>query len=143
MIKEIVEQWDERKHLLESWLASSHPDSYQKLVEQLVRLVLCGDLKRRYTESPLDPDRVAVVDHGDYQGTQLFLVPIKRYQPSDEDYVWLSNHYGSCSGCDALESIREYSCESPTAHQVSQYMTLALHMVQRMKWLCGDEEEGR
>lgn len=47
--------------------------------------------------------------------------------------------YGSCSGCDTLEAIRDYSSEKPTPEQVKDYMALALHIVQGLKKM-GDDE---
>ena len=49
-----------------------------------------------------------------------------------EDYLITHTYYGSCSGCDTLQGINSYSCELPTEEQVKDYMTLALHLVQRM-----------
>ena len=39
----------------------------------------------------------------------------------------------SCSACDTLESIKDYSGDPPTSSQVNGYMTLALHIIQGMK----------
>ena len=137
MDKRLIAQWNERKHLLAEWLAGGHPKSYKEMVDKLVELVLTDEYGHR---GRLDPKRVHVIDDGDYQGTQLFLIATDTYQPHDDDYVWFSNHYGSCSGCDTLEGIRCYSEEIPSQDQVRQYMDLALHMIQRMKWLHTDKE---
>lgn len=132
MIREIVKQWDERKGELAKWLAYNHPASYQDLLTQLVTLVLHGDVKygRRLNETAIHR-----IDDGHYQGTEIFLIPLETYQPDADDYVWLDNSYGSCSGCDTLQSISGYSGNPPTVSQIEAYMTLALHMVQRMAWL--------
>lgn len=139
MIQELVAQWNERNGELESWLREQHPESYEQLVEQLVRLVLSGETSRGYGDSHLDPSKIAVVDHGHYQGTQLFLVSLDTYQPDADDYVWFDNYYGSCSGCDTLEHLRGWEDGPPNDEQVKGYMDLALHMVQRMKWLTPDK----
>jgi hypothetical protein len=55
------------------------------------------------------------------------------------DYVMTHNFYGSCSGCDTLQSINSYSEDLPNQSQLDGYMTLCLHLVQRMKRLSGDE----
>jgi hypothetical protein len=143
MIPEIVKQWDARKGVLEASLRTSHPDSYEELVERLVRDVLNEDPDwpdHRY--GALDPSRIHVIDDGDYQGTQIYLIALTCYQPDDDDYIWFSNGYGSCSGCDTLQAISGYSSEPPDAEQVRQYMDLALHMVQRMKWLAPPDRGG-
>jgi ABC-type multidrug transport system ATPase subunit len=41
-----------------------------------------------------------------YQGTLLYMIPLKTYQPSEYDYLMTYIGYGSCSGCDTLEAIR-------------------------------------
>lgn len=49
--------------------------------------------------------------------------------------VSIDNYYGSCSGCDTLLSISQYDWGLPTDEKVEEYMTLCLHLVQRMKSL--------
>src|SRR5581483_5779174 len=75
-----------------------------------------------------DPSRIHTIDDGDYQGTLLFVIAANGYQPYDYWYTKVS--YGSCSGCDTLEAVRSYSDDTPTAEQVNDYWTLALHIVQ-------------
>jgi hypothetical protein len=132
MLTELVSQWDARKSELEEWLRENHPDSYENLVEELVRRVLIEPLSRG---GSIHPKRIVVVDHGDYQGTQLFFLALYGYQPGAYQYLWFDNNYGSCSGCDTLQAIGNYDSDPPTNEQISEYMALALHMVQRMKWL--------
>ena len=76
-----------------------------------------------------------MIDHGQYQRTQLFVIAETGYEPSNYFSVYVD--YGSCSGCDTLERIRylERSDESPTNEQVDMMMTLALHIVQGLKKL--------
>ena len=79
------------------------------------------------------PERIHKIDDGDYQGTLLFVIAAKGYQPSK--YWAVSVGYGSCSGCDTLEGIKsdgDYG-ESPNKQQIADYMTLALHIVQGLK----------
>lgn len=84
---------------------------------------------------------MTVIDNGEYQGTQIFLIPEETYQPSVDNYLVTHTYYGSCSGCDTLEGIRSYDKEKPTETQVKDYMTLALHLVQRLKKLSAAEDE--
>ena len=60
------------------------------------------------------------------------------YQPWEYWYVKVG--YGSCSGCDTLEGIRDYPDEPPTKEQIDAYMTLALHIVQGFKSMQTEEE---
>ena len=62
----------------------------------------------------------------------------------NESFIITTNDYGSCSGCDTLLSISGYDTEFPSEEQVNEYMTLSLHLVQRM-FFCPflDEEENQ
>lgn len=131
MIKEIVSQWNENKGKLEERFRSEHPESYTAIVKAIFELVVSG-----YSV----PD-MTVIDNGEYQGTQIFLIPEETYQPSVDNYLVTHTYYGSCSGCDTLEGIRSYDKEKPTETQVKDYMTLALHLVQRLKKLSAAEDE--
>jgi len=57
-----------------------------------------------------------------------------RYQPST---YWATRvSYGSCSHCDALQGIQDetsWDQTELTERQIEQYMTLALHMIQKLK----------
>jgi hypothetical protein len=46
--------------------------------------------------------------------------------------------YGSCSGCDTLQGISDYSHAAPNEKQIDDYMTLALHIVQGFKAVHGE-----
>ena len=49
-----------------------------------------------------------------------------------DNYWYVKVNYGSCSGCDTFQSIRMYSDEPLTKQEVDDYMTLCLHIVQRL-----------
>lgn len=129
MIQEFVEIWDRKKHLLEEQFREEGPASYSAIVEAVVRML--HDDGDSYDKP--NPDKIHVIDDGDYQGTQLFIIPADTYQPSTYWRVFVD--YGSCSGCDTLEAIREYSEDKPTDKQVKDYMMLALHILQNIKEL--------
>lgn len=131
MIKGFVDLWEARKHEVRAAFQAKHPDGYAEVVKNVVRVLNTDNYRS------IDPDRIHLIDDGDYQGTLVFVIAATGYQPSDYWYVKVS--YGSCSGCDTLEAIREYSNEPPTDEQVRDYMTLALHIVQGLKKM-GDEE---
>ena len=130
MIKEIVERWDKNKTRLEEWFRKGHPEDYSAIVKQIIVLVINGQ-ENDYDD--YDEEKMVVIDHGDYQGTQLFIIPRKTYQPSADDYLFTHNYYGSCSGCDTLESIKNYEDTPPSESQIKEYMGLALNLIQRMK----------
>lgn len=144
MIQQLVAMWNEKKGVLESWLQEKHPESYEDLFTKLIALVLNETVEGRYTHAVIDPTSITVLNHGSYQGTQIFLMALTTYQPDADDYLWMDNYYGSCSGCDALQSIQAFKwTEKPDEEQVEAYMLLALQMVQRIRWLVAKPEHPR
>lgn len=135
MIQEIIKQWDENKGKLENYFKSTkqneYSQSYLDIIKKIFELVL--------TEKQYQLDRITVVDDGDYQGTQIFLIPENTYQPSANEYIITHTYYGSCSGCDTLQGIGGYSDEIPSENEVAEYMTLALHLVQKMSKLTDED----
>jgi hypothetical protein len=131
MIKEFAEKFESNKAKVEGFFREKHPEDYKEVVKNVVS-VLADD-----EYGSIDPERIHVIDDGDYQGTLLFVIAATGYQPSDYWYVKVS--YGSCSGCDTLQSISGYSDERPNDEQIKDYMTLALHIVQGLKKM-GDDE---
>lgn len=134
MIIELVKQWEENKHKLEEYFKTTKQEEYNSY-EVIVKKVFEICLPKATDYSGWDLDKMTVIDDGDYQGTQIFIIPTDTYQPSVEDYVMTDTYYGSCSGCDTLQAISECGYELPTDEQVKEYMTLALHLVQKLKRL--------
>jgi len=134
MITELVKQWEENKHKLEEYFKTTKQDEYNSY-ETIVKKVFEICLPKATDYNGWDLGKMTVIDDGDYQGTQIFIIPTDTYQPSVEDYVMTDTYYGSCSGCDTLQAISEYDYELPTDEQVKEYMTLALHLVQKLKRL--------
>ena len=83
---------------------------------------------------------MTVIDNGDYQGTQIFLIPLDVYQLDVNQYVYTNTYYGSCSGCDTLHAIFWRYDETPNEKQIIDLMQLALHLLQKCKML---EEENQ
>lgn len=131
MIEKFVDRFMAGKADLTRALSEKHPEGYKDLVVAVVR-VLAGD--DGYGEP--DPERVHEINDGDYQGTLVYVIAAQGYQPYDYWHVRVS--YGSCSGCDTLEGIREYGDGPPNEKQVEEYMTLALHIVQGLKGMGGE-----
>lgn len=126
MIKGIVERFMQAKPELEKRLKEDHPASYNELVGLVVQAIN----PEQEWDLP-DPDRITEIDHGDYQGKLVYVIGATGYQP--DTYWYVKVDYGSCSACDTLQEIAHSDNGPPTDEQVSQYMTLALHIVQRMK----------
>jgi len=134
MITKLVKQWEENKHKLEEYFKTTKQDEYDSY-ETIVKKVFEICLPEATDYSGWNLDKMTVIDDGDYQGTQIFIIPTDTYQPSLEDYVMTDTYYGSCSGCDTLQAISGYDYDLPTEEQVKEYMTLALHLVQKLKRL--------
>ena len=132
MDKFIVNQWEENKHLLESHFKST-PQSEYSSYKSIVELVFTLCTPRYNDYDTVDIDKMTVIDDGHYQGTEIFIIPSTTYQPGVNEYIVTHTHYGSCSGCDTLQGISGYSDELPSESQVKDYMTLALHIVQKAK----------
>lgn len=131
MIQKFVDRFMQKKPELVEFFSAKHPEDYQEIVKKVVEV-----LADEGSFSGPDPERITVIDHGHYQGTLLFVIAEKGYQPDDYWYVMVS--YGSCSGCDTLQAIRGYN-DQPDEQQVNNYMTLALHIVQRLKKMENDD----
>lgn len=127
MDNKIIENWENRKHKLKEWFEKNEtPSSYKEIFEKIIELIITEDERNKF-----NLEKIRVIDDGDYQGTQIFIAFLDTYQPSVEEYIMTSVYYGSCSGCDTLQSIRYASDED----RVNDLMTLSLHMIQKMKWM--------
>jgi len=127
VIKEFAHKFVANQAKVEAKFAEFHP-GYEGIVKAAVEAISEGE-----DYGYPDPERITVIDHGDYQGTLLFIIGAQGYQPSQ--YWSVSMGYGSCSYCDTVQGIREEGeyGEKPNADQVKEYTTLALHVAQRIK----------
>lgn len=136
IIKEFAEKWFKNKHLLEKHFSGLNIEDssleYIDIVKALVKFVLNDNEEEYYN---YNIDNITVVDDGEWQGTQLFIVPRDTYQPSFDEYIITHNVYGSCSGCDTLMSIVEWGNSTLNKNQVRQLMDLSLHLLQRFQKL--------
>lgn len=133
MIQKFVDAFIAAEPEIKKELSTQHPDGYNDLVKRVIQV-----LSKINDYGLPDPDKITVIDHGNYQGTKLYIIPEQGYQPSRYWAVFVS--YGSCSGCDTFEAINSYSSDPPTEQQVNDYWALMLHMVQNMKQIGGYSE---
>lgn len=127
MIKEFVERWEANKVAVRVVFEAAHPEDYAAIIKAVISQITTDE----YSQLCPDPDRIHQLDDGSYQGTLVFVIAEKGYQPSK--YYYCMIRYGSCSACDTLTGIKNYSDDKPTKEQVDQYMMLALHTVQWLK----------
>ena len=141
MIKEFVERWNKYKGNLEEYFRNTKQekyDSYEEIVKLLFKEVINQEEINGYK---FDIQNITIVDNGDYQGTQIFIIPLDSYQPDETEYIVTNTYYGSCSGCDTLQAISSYDYEElPNEDQIKDYMQLALNLLQKCKWLYEEEE---
>lgn len=138
MIKEFVEKWDKYKNDLEDYFKNNKQKEYDTY-EAIVALLFEKIINRDVDYGEYDTENILVIDDGDWQGTQIFILHKNTYQPSIEEYVYTNTYYGSCSGCDTLQAIQDYNLDNfPDKEQVKDYMQLSLHLLQRCK--CMEDE---
>jgi hypothetical protein len=134
MMKFSVTQWDKNKERLEQDIRNNlefyNEASYFDLVKKVVEFIF-NDEDSDYGNT-YDSESITEIDNGDYQGTLLYLIPLNIYQPSENEYLMTYVGYGSCSGCDTLQSIQTWGDikESDKEQMVQDFMSLCLHIVQ-------------
>jgi len=126
MIQLFIDRFMENKHKLEKKITKEGVANYNSLVKMIIETITDDD---EYGDHNPDPRRIHEIDDGDYQGSLVYVIAEKGYQPTD--YWTVKILYGSCSGCDTLQAINE---EVPSK-QLKEYMHLALHVVQGLKEL--------
>ena len=128
MINEFVLAWYANLDRMRAFFSEKHPYKYRDIVTEVVKM-LHDELEPN--KAP-DPERITEINHGEWQGTLLYVIGDTGYQPNT--YWYVKVRYGSCSGCDTLKGIREYACgKKPTEEQVNQYMQLALNIIQELR----------
>jgi hypothetical protein len=136
MIEAFTKAWFANLHTMREKFTAKHPDSYIDVVRALIEMLSTEAQGEGWDFHRPDPDRIHEIDDGDYQGYLLYAIGAQGYQPST--YWTVLVGYGSCSGCDTLQAISSYSSEPPNDDQVTQYMQLALHVVQGLRLVGGD-----
>lgn len=135
MLDYFVKAWDNgARAQVEEAFRAQFPSNYGGIVREVVAALAAHAGPEVW--SPPDPERVNLIDHGDYQGTLVFIIGAKGYQPST--YWAVRVAYGSCSTCDTFQRIqseKDWKDASPgsTHVQLRQLMQLALHIVQGLK----------
>ena len=147
MIKEVVNAWKENMNKLQEYYKNTKQveyGSYEEIVKNIFEIVINPYLENnsKYPlEKGFNTEEMTVIDDGDYQGTQLFILPLNVYQPNAEEYVVTNIYYGSCSGCDTLLAIQDYDTDKlPNEEQVKDYMQLSLHIIQKCKMLYEEDK---
>lgn len=130
MIKKLVEKWEANKGELESNLRSN-TNLNKCNYSDLVKIAFDSIVNTGENDQILNVGNIHQIDDGDYQGTLVFLIPGDTYQPGHEEYLMTYVYYGSCSGCDLLQSIRGWGEEPVTDSQIKDYMALCKDIITR------------
>jgi len=112
----------ERKGEYIDWLKTVVAPSYGTMLKKAIELSRDKD---NYEE--IDPERITLIDYGEYQGTKLFVISNNDYQPSRFWFVKVA--YGSCSACDSLQAAWDYGNNK----NYEALYNLALQMLQGLK----------
>ncbi|MGX4591652.1 hypothetical protein ACWJU5_16230 [Clostridioides difficile] len=128
MIKYCKEKWIKNKTRLHEALLESdfinHDSycSYEDLVKLSVKYILNDNTNE---DDEWDVNNISEIDDGDFQGTLLYLIPKKIYQPSEREYLMTYVGYGSCSGCDTLIDIQDGNSKD----SIEDYMYLCKDII--------------
>ena len=129
MLKYCLECWDKHKDDLKKELRSRTDLNGCEYID-LVKLIVKTVFVEPVANCAWDAENITCVDNGDYRGTLLFLIPMDTYQPSENEYLMTYVGYGSCSGCDTLQSIQGWhSDETLEEDQVKDFMALCKDIV--------------
>ncbi len=133
MLKVCAEKWSENKDKLKEALRNDcklNYCDYLYLVKKTVEIIL-NDGKNECV-SDYNVEKIHEIDDGDYQGTLLFIIPRRTYQPAEYEYLMTYVGYGSCSGCDTLQAIQGWGDEPISEEGISDFTTLCLHLIQNI-----------
>lgn len=131
--REYIESYHKHADELRKELTNIHNWSYKNIVKAIVKCVL----NKTKPHLEYDCEHITVIDDGDYQGSYIFAIPKRTYQPAPFEYIFAYAYYGSCSGCDALLAAVDWN--KPNMDEI---MDIALNIFQSMKflWSFGEAE---
>jgi len=96
MLKIIKDKWNKNESLLRTALAEGSKFNcyqYMDMVKLAFSFIFNDGTLGNY-EGALDLDGLTEIDDGDYQGTLLYLIPFKTYQPAEYEYLMTYVGYG-------------------------------------------------
>ena len=125
MIKYCKEKWAKNENTLRDALLK-HKGIDDCEYKDIVKLAVENILNDDDDDYDWDVENITEIDNGDYQGTLLYLIPLKTYQPSEDEYLMTYVGYGSCSGCDTLQSIQYGSTDE---NKINDYVKLCRDII--------------
>lgn len=107
MMKIMGKLWEQNEQALKEAIAEYTDEQIRELdYKQLVYLVFHYIWNRPYDETyEITYDDITEIDHGSYQGTLFYVISVA-YDPVIPEYLTTYVEYGTCCGCDTLQSIQ-------------------------------------
>lgn len=139
MIDCVMKAWDKNSDKLKAVLQSKfngiglYNYGYDDLIRWTLETIFDDDSESLYTNYPMH-NLITEVDYGDYQGTRVYIIGGNGYQPGISNHYYTHTYYGSCSGCDTLQSIIYDDIDT----RIDGLFTLCLHLMQKLKRLSDD-----
>ena len=109
MLKVMKEKWDKNQNALKERIGELTKKKFNEFDYIDIVKMTFENIFNKDEEEMLDIKNITEIDNGDYQGTLLYLIPFDTYQPSEYEYLMTHVSYGSCSGCDTLQSLQDWS----------------------------------
>lgn len=131
MLKYCLEKWNKNQGVLEAHLRED-VTLCDRDYKYLVKLVVEYILNNGDDDFHWNADKIVEVDHGNFQGTLLFLIPERTYQPSEYEYLMTYVGYGSCCVCDYLQSIKPWEERRLNDDEVKKFMSLCKDILTNM-----------
>lgn len=132
MLKYCRDQWDKNVDKLREYFISKRfcldSYSYIDLVIAVVDFILNDDTDEMSQE--WNSNNIVEIDHGEYQGTLMYMIPRNCYQPCAAEYLVAAVEYGSCSACDTLQRIQS---EDDWQDQIGDLVYLCKEIVTSIK----------
>lgn len=122
MIERFVKYWEASKDQIRASFRQEWPGSYQAIVHEVIKHMRpAGEDSPYFNEECPDPDRIVEIDHGDYQGTLIYVIGATGYQPSTYWAVYVGYDYS----------------DEHSGGDLDQLMQLALNVVQGLRQIAG------
>lgn len=130
MIKYCVNKWNKNYKKLKEALerdTALEACCYTHLVKLVVENIYNEGAD--FNSETWNVNKITEIDNGDYQGTLLWLIPSNTYQPDETEYLITFANYGSCSGCDTLQSIQSRMDVLSDEEAIKEFMQLCKDLV--------------
>ena len=131
MIKYCIKKWDKNNQVLLKELINRFKDLDDYEYKDFVKLTVEYILNYNSEDIEYNTENITEINDGDYQGTLLYMIPEETYQPCEYEYLMTFVNYGSCSGCDTLQSI-QYGYYEDTNEKIKAYFQLCKDLIVNM-----------